>query len=131
MFIQTGRLLMYLLLPYESPVAVILYMMLLLIVVLGSRQFIQIRYVLKEGETLRFRSVVPLGWAAVGLGFIGMFIQYSAAFAAIEMAGDISPAIVAAAMRPAFSYPILGFACLAISYVFRFVNQGEKVFTKW
>lgn len=121
---------MHFLLPYESPVAVILYMFLLLIVACGSWQFIQIRYVLKEGETLRFRSVVPLGWAAVALGFIGMFLQYSEAFAAIEMAGDISPSIVAAAMRPAFSYPMLGFVCLAIGYVFRFVNQGERVFTK-
>jgi hypothetical protein len=121
---------MHFLAPYESPVAVILYMFLLLIVFVGGWQFIQIRYLLKEGETLRFRSVVPLGWAAVALGFVGLFLQYSTAFEAIEMAGDISPAIVAAAMRPAFSYPMLGFLCMAISYIFRFVNQDERVFTK-
>lgn len=68
---------------FESPLAPILYIFLLVIIGMGLWQFIKSRYLLKEGETMRFRSVVPLGWAAVALGFVGMFIQYSLAFEAI------------------------------------------------
>jgi len=99
-------------------------------VALGLWQFIKSRYILKEGETMRFRSVVPLGWAGTAVGFIGLFKQYTDAFEMIEAAGDISPSIVAGALGSGFSYPMLGFLCLAIGYVFKFVNQYEVTFLK-
>ena len=79
---------------------------------------------------MRFRSVVPLGWAAAAIGLIGLFKQYSDAFEMIEVAGDIGPSIVAEALKSGTSYPMLGFLCLAISYVLKFVNQYETTFTK-
>ena len=79
---------------------------------------------------MRFRSVVPLGWAGTAVGFIGLFKQYTDAFEMIEAAGDISPSIVAGALGSGFSYPMLGFLCLAIGYVFKFVNQYEVTFLK-
>lgn len=114
----------------DSGVAVILYTFLLVITGFGLYQFAKSRYLLKEGESMKFRSMVPLGWASLAFGFIGLFNQYKMAFQLIEAAGDISPAIVASAMRTAFNYPILGFLCLAVSYVFRFVNQHEMKVTK-
>lgn len=115
---------MHLPLIYESGIAITLYALLLLIIILGVWRFVKSRYLLKEGEVIGFRSVVPLGWTAVALGFIGLFKQYYEAFQAIEAAGDISASIVAEAMGPAFTYPTLGFLCLAFSYVFQFVNQN-------
>lgn len=76
---------------------------------------------------MRFRDVTPLGWASFAFAFMGLFNHYSEAFSDIEAAGDISPSIVASAMEPAFGYPTLGCLCLAISYVFRFVNQYETL----
>ena len=121
---------MHLPLVYESGIASMLYLLLLLIVIMGTWRFIKSRYLLREGETAQFRSVVPLGWTAVALGFVGLLKQYSEAFQAIEAANDISPSIVAQAMGPAFTYPSLGFLCLAISYVLQFVNQRQVSYTK-
>jgi nicotinamide riboside transporter PnuC len=115
---------MHLPLIYESGISIILYLFLLLIIILGLWRFITCRYLLKDEQSVRFRSVVPLGWAAVAIGFIGLFKQYYEAFQAIEAAGDISASIVAEAMGSAFTYPLLGFLCLAFSYVFQFVNQN-------
>ena len=79
---------------------------------------------------MRFRSAVPLGWAAAAVGIAGLFQQYLTGFEMIEAAGDISPSIVASALRSGFAYPVLGFLCLAIGYVFKFVNQYETTFHK-
>lgn len=121
---------MHLPLIYESGIAIILYALLMLIIILGAWRFIKSRYLLKEGETLRSRSVVPLGWSAAALGFIGLFKQYYETFQAIEAAGDISASIIAEAIGPAFTYPTLGFLCLAFSYVFQFVNQKLITYNK-
>jgi hypothetical protein len=115
---------------FESGISMLLYLILLSILVLGLWQFLKSRYILKEREAMRFRSVVPLGWAGAAVGFIGLFKRYSDAFEMIEEAGDISPSIVAGALHSGFSYPMLGFLCLAISYVFKFVNQYELTFLK-
>jgi hypothetical protein len=66
---------------------------------------------------------VPLGAAATVFGFIGMFNQYIDVFKAIELAGDISPSIIASGYGSGGSYPILGLLSLAVSYVFRYIND--------
>lgn len=112
-------------LPYlfHSNVSLLLYAMLIYISVVGLLQFIKARYLLKPGDSMIFRSLVPLGVAAAVLGFVGLFVQYRESFEAIELAGDISPFIVAASMKDAFTYPIMGLLTLSISYVFRFLYQ--------
>ena len=115
----------YMRFPYlfQSNVSLVLYALLMYVVSMGLWQFIKSRYLLKPGESRRLRSLIPLGLAAAAFGFIGLFVQYSHAFEAIEVAGDISPSIVAGAFRDGWSYPILGMLTLAISCVFRYVNQ--------
>jgi hypothetical protein len=108
---------------FESNIALLLYACLAYIVGMGLWQFIKSRYILAEGDSMQLRSLIPLGIAGVALGFVGLFLQYSEAFEVIEAAGDISPSIVAGAMKSAFSYPALGFLSLAISCIFRYINQ--------
>jgi hypothetical protein len=90
---------------------------------MGLWQFIKSRYLLKSGESMQLRSLIPLGLAAAAFGFIGLFMEYREAFELIEAAGDISPSIVAGAFKAGWSYPILGLLSLAISCVFRYINQ--------
>ena len=100
------------------------------IIVKGLFQFIKSRYLLKQGESMNLRSLIPLGLAAIALGLVGLFLEYTVAFETIEATQDISPSIVASAIKEAFSYPILGFLTFSISCVFRFVNQHPFVATK-
>ena len=112
---------------FESGISLLLYAFLFFIIIAGLWQFIKSRFLLKEGEVMRFRSLIPLGGAAAAFGFIGLFKQYSDAYQAIEMADDISASIVAGAFDSGWPYPMLGLFCLAVSCVFRYVNQGEYV----
>jgi hypothetical protein len=97
---------------------------------MGLWQFIKSRYLLKEVESMRMRSLIPLGGAAAALSIVGLLKHYADAFEAIEIAEDISPAIVAEAMKSAMAYPVLGFFILAVSCVFRYVNQPDSIKTK-
>jgi len=114
----------------QSNVSLLLYALLTYIILMGLWQFIRSRYLLKEGESMRLRSLIPLGLAGAAFGFIGLFMEYSDAFEAIEAAGDISPSIVAGALKAVWAYPILGMLTLAISCVFRYVNQYPFEVTK-
>jgi hypothetical protein len=114
----------------QSNISLLLYSLLAFIVMMGLWQFIKSRYLLKSGESMQLRSLVPLGLAAAALGFIGLFMEYRDAFELIEAAGDISPAIVAGALKAGWSYPILGLLTLAISCVFRYINQYPFEVTK-
>jgi hypothetical protein len=114
----------------QSNVSLLLYVLLAYIVIMGTWQFIKSRYLLKPGESMRLRSLIPLGLAAAAFGFIGLFMEYSDAFEAIEAAGDISPTIVAGALKAVWTYPVLGLLTLAISCVFRYVNQYPFEVTK-
>jgi hypothetical protein len=107
---------------FDSGVSMLLYFFLITITGFSLWEFAHVK-VRKQSPRAHFRSVVPLGWAAAAFGIVGLFIQYQQAFSEIEAAGDISPQIVASAMRTAFSYPVLGFICLGFSYFFRFINQ--------
>ena len=95
---------------FQSNISLLLNSFLAFIVVMGLWQFIKSRYLLKNGESMELRSLVPLGLAAAAFGFIGLIMEYRDAFELIEAAGDISPSIVAGAFKAGLSYPIL--ACL-------------------
>jgi|SRR5688572_32932168 len=114
----------------QSNISLLLYAFLAFIVVMGLWQFIKSRYLLKSGESMQLRSLIPLGLAAAAFGFIGLFMEYRDAFELIEAAGDISPSIVAGAFKAGWSYPILGLLTLAISCVFRYINQYPFEVTK-
>lgn len=100
----------------------ILYLILIYILGMGLWQFIAPRI----GREVRARSLVPLGAAAVVFGVIALIQHYRMAFGAIEEAGDISPSIVAGAFKDAYSNLTLGLLCLAIAFVFRFVNDKRN-----
>jgi hypothetical protein len=110
--------------PFVNGIALILYGLLLFVIGSGLWQFVKSRYLLKEGDTFRFRSLVPLGAVATVIGFIGLLNQYRIVFKDIEAAGYISQAIVAAGLHSAFGFPILGLLTLAISFVFKYVNPS-------
>lgn len=107
---------------FHSNVSLVLYA-LLYIVSMGFMAIRKSRYLLKPGESMHLRSLIPLGLAAAGFRFIGLFVQYLHGFEAIGAAGDIGPSIVAGAFRDGWSYPILEMLTLAISCVFRYLNQ--------
>ena len=115
---------------FQSNISLLLNSFLAFIVVMGLWQFIKSRYLLKNGESMELRSLIPLGLAAAAFGFIGLIMEYRDAFELIEAAGDISPSIVAGAFKAGLSYPILGLLTLAISCVFRYINQYPFVVEK-
>lgn len=122
------KLKFYLALPmlpslFDFGFASILYLFLAYILGMGLWQFRQIRLLNENEESVHARSLVPLGWAAVAMGFVALIQRYREAFDLIEAAGDISPSIVASAMSAALSYPTLGLLCLAISFLFKYFNQ--------
>ncbi|MEQ8245136.1 hypothetical protein [Fulvivirga sp.] len=105
--------------PLDSFLSVALYVLLVFIIYKGVAQ-----YILKSKEGVEeARSLVPLGAIGLIFGIIGYIRGYMMAFEAIEAAGDISPSIVAASFGQSGSYPILGLICLAVSYLFKYINQ--------
>lgn len=110
--------------PLDSGMSMLLYLFLLYIIAMGAWQFIRVR--IRRDATAKPRSLVPLGAAALVVGLMGLFQSHQNAFDAIESAGDISPSIVAGAMRGGYSYPILGLFCLAVSFLFRYTNRREE-----
>lgn len=97
----------------------ILYLFLFYILGMGLWQLIAIR----TGKEIRIKSLVPLGAAAVVVSAIAFVQQYQMVFEAIEQVGDLSPAIVAAGLKDAFAYPILGLLCLACAFLFKYMNS--------
>lgn len=110
---------MYIPFFFDSWASATLYFFLAGVIAVGIWQFIQI----KSGKVEKVRSLVPLGAVAVCIGFIGNFIKITGAFEAIEAAGDISPQIVAGAIKQGPPYVVLGFVILAVAFVFKYVNQ--------
>lgn len=108
---------------HDSGIAFILYAFLLFVIAFGLWQFIRSRKRVDGGAETKVRSLVPLGGAAAAFGLIGLYWKWADAFEAIEVAADISPAIVAEALRHGLDYPVMGFFILAVTFVFRFVNQ--------
>jgi hypothetical protein len=96
-----------------------LYLFLTYIICMGCWQF----YLIRSGKEFRIKSLVPLGAAAVVVSFIAFVQHYRMVFKSIEQQGDISPAIVAAGFKEAFDYPTLGLLCLAIAFIFKYVNS--------
>ncbi|MEQ8685801.1 MAG: hypothetical protein RIE86_10930 [Imperialibacter sp.] len=100
----------------------LLYLFLFYIIYLGVKAFffIRIRRVDYPDNPAR---IVYLGAAAVVIGVIAFIQKYREAMEAIESAGDISPSLVAGSISEAFAYPTLGFFCLALSFLFKFVSK--------
>lgn len=109
---------------FDSIFSIVLFGLLLLIVILGIVQFVRI----KTGKVDKVRSLVPVGALAITIGILGYINGMIDAFNAIEAAGDISPQIVAASFSNVGEYLVLGLISLAFSFVFRFVNQNERIF---
>jgi hypothetical protein len=108
---------------FDLGFASILYLFLIYILGMGLWQFKSIRLKRDGEEEIKARSLVPLGAGATVIGFIALVQRYREAFDMIEAADDISPSIVASAFSGAFAYPTLGLLCLAISFVFKYLNQ--------
>jgi hypothetical protein len=106
---------------FWSPLAILMYFLLLYIIVIGIWHFSQIRMG-KDINPFFQRSTIPLGLTAVALGFLGFFKSLVESMEAISVNDNISPAIVAGGYADAGSFVILGFLTLAFSGVFRYVN---------
>ena len=105
--------------PFQSYLALSQYLLILVIAIIGSVQYIKA----KKGTKVNAAYVLPLGAICLIVGFLGMFKTYRAAFEMIEVVGDISPQIIANSFKVAFDYPILGILGLALSYAFKFINS--------
>jgi len=110
---------MYVPFIFDSWSSMALYFLLAFVFIMGIWQFFQI----KSGKVKKVRSLVPIGGIAVCIGFIGNFIKITRAFEAIASAGEVSPQIVAGALGEGPPYIIMGFAILAVSFIFSYVNQ--------
>ena len=102
-----------------TSVAPFQFLLSLRIIFLGIRQYILAR----DGKPINKSYVVPLGALCLVIGFLGFFIQVKQTFEAIEVAGDISPQIVASGIKDGYDFPIIGFIGLGLSYAFRFINS--------
>ncbi|WP_339815002.1 hypothetical protein [uncultured Imperialibacter sp.] len=100
----------------------LLYLLLFYILYLGMKAFFVLR-IRKEPYADNPARIVYLGAAASVIGIIACIQKYREAMEAIESAGDISPSLVAGSISEAFAYPTLGFFCLALSFLFRFVSK--------
>ncbi len=109
--------------PFHSPIAAFQYALIILIVILGIRQY----DISRKGGKINKSFVVPLGAICLIIGFLGLILQVKQAFEAIEVAGDISPQIVASGIKAGYDYPIMGLVGIAISYAFRFINSSMTI----
>ncbi|UII24000.1 hypothetical protein [Fulvivirga ligni] len=103
---------------FDSWISISLYLLLVFIIIQGIRQYLA----KDEDSPERKRSLIPLGAIGVIFGAIGYAKVYRDAFDAIAAAGDISPTIVASALRNGASYPILGLLCLAVTFAFKYIT---------
>ena len=86
----------------------------------GTKQYIMA----KNGIAISNSFVIPLGVMCLIFGLIGFFVQLRQAFEAIEIAGDLSPQIIAGGIKQAYDFPILGLIGLGISYAFKYINSN-------
>lgn len=95
------------------------YLILAYILIMGFYQFHKVRI-----KRLAYKKTfVPLGYVALIFAIMDYILQMKEAFEAIADAGDISPALVAGGISQSFNHLFLGLLTLAISYIFRYLNQ--------
>lgn len=108
-----------------SWISIVAYIMLVLIVGMGTWQFFSKQFV-KKARFLSW-SLVPLGLASLSFSLIGMIKSYVVAFHAADAVGEMSKVQLSHAIVHGFlngaPYPILGLLCLGISFVFKYINQ--------
>ena len=105
--------------PFILSFSSISLLILIYIVIIGSYQFYSITI-----KKVEFRkNLIPLGYVALIFTIIDYFIGMKTAFEAIAEAGDISPSLVAGEIANSTNYLFLGLITLAVSYLFRYINQ--------
>lgn len=114
---------MYLPSPLHSNMAILLYLLLAYILVVGFMQYTQLRNRQEINHPLLKKSLIPVGALATVLGFMGMVNKIREAFDVIAAAGDISPAMVAGGISQAYPLLTLGLLCLVISLIFKYFNR--------
>jgi hypothetical protein len=78
--------------------------------------------IIKKKNVKRIISLInTVGVFAMVWGFLGQIIGFLGAFEAIEMAGDISPQVMAAGLRISFYAPIFGIIIFLISKIEIFI----------
>ena len=105
--------------PFILSFSSISWLVLIYILVMGFYQFYQVR--IKKATFAK--NLVPLGYMALIFTIIDYILGMQNAFEAIAEAGDISPALVAGSMSFAMNSLFLGLITLAVSYLFRYINQ--------
>lgn len=109
---------------FTSWISISLLLLLVVVLTLGVIQYFRLR----SDAGKEVRSLVAIGWIAVALSFVGYFKAMSDAFTTIQVAGDISPSLIAGAIAEAPKYPVAGFTILALAYLFNFINQKKPWF---
>ena len=105
--------------PLEFNFSSVSWMILIYILIMGFYQFYQIRI---KKEAFK-KNLVPLGYIALIFSIIQYINGMKTAFEAIAEAGDISPSLVAGGISYSTNYLFLGLMTLAITYLFRYINQ--------
>jgi hypothetical protein len=99
----------------------LLYLLLAYILYLGIDVFVKLRLKNKPNAGNPSR-IIYLGAAAAVIGIVAFIQKYREAMEVLVEVTDISPSFVAGAISDATSYPTLGFSCLAISFLLRFIR---------
>ena len=87
-----------------------LFIILILLIILIVKGF------LKKGNIDKTMSLIgSIGLFAVVWGFLGQIIGLIAAFDAIELAGDISPSVMAGGLKVSFLAPAFGLCIFLIA----------------
>ncbi len=102
--------------PLDFGFSTLVYLILIYIFWLGISHLIR-----PTEETDNHKKIIWLGAIGLVVAVMGYVFEMRQAFSAIEEAGDVSPALVASAIKDATSQPILGLLCLATSFTFKFI----------
>ena len=107
----------------DSTLSILLYVLLAYSVAMGFWSlFLKYRYT-RRGESIKVKSLIPVGCVATIFGILGYFMKVNNTFSEIERSSDISPSLVAGQLGNIYAYPALGLIVLAITLAFKYVND--------
>lgn len=112
----------------QSWISLLLYLLLILIVGIGTYQSAR-RHFMNKSDLL-LHSLIPLGMASLSFSMIGLIKNYVMAFKVADAGGELTKielahAVVHGSLNGA-PYVILGMLSLGISYIFRYINQENS-----